>query len=403
MKNKFTRLFLVLTTATAVLSCSNDEDTDKVDETLNEYKYIRLLVSDENTTALTLFNPFSNSTSSFEAKHPKSALYTSESGRLGAIIHREFDYTETFDTGLEFHGDHVDVKGTPKFGAMTSTSAKPTHFKSKIGEIMTFNDGDGTLSVGKESDVHTPGAKMTIINAGLKEHHGAMATFSNGNYAITEKDNSIPGVLPERVKIIDRTGKELYASTIATKGIHGNATDGTYAVFGSASGILVVQSNGTQELIPHPANFGTVWFGTILETSTKGNFIGFAATKGVYLINVVKKTVSPIIENTDIMQCKTSFDGNQLGILLHSGNFISYNLNTLAISKESTNLIPATAKDSKQKPQMVFTNRFVYITQPSSGEIAQFLIKNTSNNKKVKVSNTPYRLTLLGFENSVDH
>jgi uncharacterized cupin superfamily protein len=360
------------------------------------------LVSDEVTNELTLVNPFSSSVVNFESKYAKSALYTTESGRFGSIIHRDFDFTETFDTGLEFHGDHVDVKGTPKFGAMTGTSSKPTHFKSKVGELMTFNDGDGTLAVGNESEIHNAGAKMKIINAGLLAHHGAMATFTNGTYAITEKDNSIPGALPERVKIIDKTGKELYVSTIATKGIHGNATDGTYAVFGSASGILVVQSNGNQELIAHPEGFGTVWFGTILETSTKGNFVGYAGAKGAYLINVSKKTVTPIIESTDIMQCKTSFNESQLGVLLHSGNFISYDLNTLAIAKESRNIIAPTAKDSKQKPQMVFTQRFVYITQPSTGELLQFNIKNNAITK-IKVSNTPYRLTLLGFENSVDH
>jgi hypothetical protein len=403
MKINVFRFLFVVALSFFAQSCSDDDSSDNIDETLTEYKHLRILVSDETSKALTLVNPFLNTTTSFEAKFPKSALYTTESGRFAGIIHRENDLTETFDTGLEFHGDHVDIKGTPKFGALTGVASKPTHFKSNYGEILTFNDGDGTLAVGSESEIHTNGAKMKIVNAGLKAHHGAMAVFSNGSYAITEKDNSIPGVLPERVKVIDKTGKELFASSIATKGIHGNASDGEYAVFGSASGILVVNNKGQQFLIPHPESFGAAWFGTILETPTKGNFVGYTAAKGAYHINVLNKTVKPFFESTDIMQCKVSYDTKILGILLHTGNFIAYDLTTLSVATSERNLIAATDKASKQKPQMEFTQRFIYITAPTIGELQIFSTKNSANTKKIKVSNTPYRLSILGFENSGDH
>jgi len=403
MKITLSRILLLLVLSIFFQSCSDDDAPATVDEALTEYKHLRILVSDETSTALTLVNPFLSTTTSFEASFPKSALYTTESGRFGAIIHRSNDLTQTFDTGLEFHGDHVDIKGTPKFGALTGTSSKPTHFKSKLGEILTFNDGDGTLSVGNESAVHSTAAKMKTVNAGLRAHHGAMAVFSNGTYAITEKDNSIPGALPERVKIIDKTGKELFASTIATRGIHGNAGDGEFCVFGSASGILVVDNKGKQELIAHPEGFGTIWFGTILETAEKGKFVGYTGSKGAYLINVLNKTVRPIFESADIMQCKASYDNTKLGILLHSGNFISFDLSSLAIASSDRNVIAATAKDSKQKPQMEFSQRFIYITAPATGELQVFNIKNSADVKKIKVSNTPFRLTIMGFENSGDH
>ena len=405
-KIKFPSIFLLFVLPLLFVRCSNDDEAaviPNIEEKVSEFKYLRILVSDENSPTLTLVNPNLNTALSFESKFPKSALYASDSGRFGTILHRDNNLTETFDTGLEFHGDHVDVKGTPKFGVLTGVSSKPTHFKSNFGEILTFNDGDGTLAVGKESEMHNANATMTIVNAGLLAHHGAMAVFSNGTYAITEKDNSISGTLPERVKIIDKTGTQLFASTLATTGIHGNASDGQQAVFGSASGILVVKSNGQQELIPHPDGFGTTWFGTILETSTVGNFVGFTAAKGAFLINVLDKTVKPIYESTDIMQCKISYDNNMLGILLHSGNFISYNLSSLSVATSEVNLIEATPKTSTKKPQMVLTQRFVYITAPATGELQIFNIKKSSDARKIKVSAAPYRLSIMGFENSTDH
>ena len=267
MKTNYFKLIFLFALSLFAVSCSNDDDdnnTETPDESLAEYKYLRILLSDEKTAQLTLVNPVDATIASFNAKFAKSALYTTESGRYAAIIHRASNEVETFDSGFETHGDHVDVDGVPQFGTLTGQSLMPTHFKSKLGEIMSFNDGDGTLSVAKESDVNTEGAKFKTINAGLLAHHGAMATFTNGTYAITVKDNSITGTLPEKVKIIDNTGKTLFEPTTTTNGIHGNASDGTYAVFGSASGILVVQSTGEQKLIAHPEDFGTAWFGTIL-------------------------------------------------------------------------------------------------------------------------------------------
>ncbi|WP_163400818.1 hypothetical protein [Flavobacterium fluviatile] len=403
MKNKFHKLLFLFALSLFAISCSNDDDNhdDHEHDTSEEHTFIRILLSDEKTTQLTLFDPHEDKISSFTAKFPKSALYTTESGRFAGIVHRDNNFVETFDSGLEMHGDHVDVDDVPKFGILTGSGLKPTHFKSKIGEILTFNDGDGTLSVGKEGDVHKAGATFKIINAGLLAHHGAMATFTNGTYAITEKDNSVTGSLPEKVKIIDNTGKTLFDAKIVTKGIHGNASDGVYAVFGSASGILVVESNGNQKLIDHPADFGTAWFGSILETASAGKFIGYTAAKGAYLIDVVANTVKPIIANTTIMQCKVSYDHKKLAVLLFSGEFKLFNISSLQVEKE-IKATSETATDATLKPQMAVTDRFAYITSPTTGELLQINL-STSEIKKTKVSATPYMITVIGHENSENH
>lgn len=402
MKKYFKYSIILLFTSLTILSCTDAENEIEPDNSSDEHKYLRLLVSDEAESSIYLVAPLSQEVTSFQAKFPKSALYSTDAGRFAGIVHRENNLTEFFDSGFEFHGDHVDVRGTPKFGAMIGESLQPTHFKSKNDEILTFNDGDGTLSLANESEIHSTGVKMQTINAGLLKHHGAMAIFSNGTYAVTEKDNSIAGVLPERVKVIDNQGNTLYDSQIATQGIHGNATDGNYAVFGSGSGILVVASNGEQKLIPHPDDFDTAWFGSILETSIAGKFVGYTGAKGAYLIDVNTDLVSPIFENTDIMQCKVSYNKSKLGILLHSGEFKLYDLSNSALLTEGT-IISSTESSSSQKPQIELTDRFVYATQPLSGEIAKVMLSNISNKVNIKVGSTPYRIALLGHESSEDH
>ncbi len=90
MKNNYFKVVFLFVLSTFALSCSNDDDntTPTPDEASTEYKYLRVLLSDEKTTAITLVNPFDATTSSFNAKFAKSSLYTTESGRYAGIVHR---------------------------------------------------------------------------------------------------------------------------------------------------------------------------------------------------------------------------------------------------------------------------------------------------------------------------
>jgi hypothetical protein len=402
MKKHLFKVLLSITFGALLVACDDKEKDDVTPVEETEYKFIRVVVNDETLKELLLVDPVKLTAEKFEAQFPKSALYGTQGGRFGAIVNGANNFVQLLDTGLEGHGDHVDVKGTPKFGALTGDGNKPTHFKSKGDEIITFNDGDGTLSIAKEADFHTAGKKMTLINAGNVAHHGAMTKFDNGTYAITVKDGSAAGTLPERVKIIDASGKTLFASAIQTKGIHGNATNGSISLFGSSSGILVVEPTGNQQLIPHPADFGEAWFGSILEAKGAGKFLGYTAAKGVYIIDIVAKSVTPVLASADIMQAKVDYAGNNVVVLLHSGELRIYDLKTNTL-KTSGSVIGATAKDETQKPQLEATSRYVYITQPKSGELLVVSTGNLSKTSKMKVSATPYRLAILGFESSEGH
>jgi hypothetical protein len=384
MKRNLLKALVAVSMAVVFFSCNDDKDNPiPVDD--QEYKFIRVLVNDELTNELSLVDPVKLTVEKFSTSHPKSALYGTQAGRFGALV----------------NGAN-NVKGTPKFAAITSTNKTPVHFKSKGDEVLVFNDGEGTLSTGKETDFHEPGARLQTINFGAHPHHGAMTKFDNGSYAVTVKDGSVSGTLPERVKIINSSGSTVHESTIQTKGIHGNATNGTVSLFGSSSGILVIDQNGGQRLISHPADFETAWFGTILEAKSAGKFIGYTAAKGAYIIDIAGNTVTPIIASTDIMQAKIDYAGKELLILLHSGEVRIYDLSTNSL-KISGNVVTTTAKDETQKPQLEATGRYLYITQPKSGELLQIQKTNLSKVNKIKVSATPYRLSILGVESSEGH
>ncbi len=401
MKTLYKPLSLVALLSIGLISCNKDENEETSPEA-NEFKFVRVLVNDETGKQLSLLTPNTGNVESFEASFAKTTLYTTESGRYAAILSSVNNSVQTFDSGLESHGDHIDVKGTPKFGALTGASLKPTHFKSQGGEIITFNDGEGSLSIASEADVHTSGKKLEVVKpSGAVAHHGAMARFTNGTYAITVKNPQGTATLPERVKIISRSGQDIHASTVETKGIHGNASNGTVAVFGSQSGVLVVNSNGSQRLIPHPEAFGTAWLSSILEAKGVQKFIGYSAAKGAYEIDLSGNTLKPILESTDILQCKVDYAGKNLIVLLHDGTLKVMDLASGSLKKEGKAL-SAVAKDETQKPVLAATATYAYITQPKSGEIIQVNL-DTFSTKRLKVTSTPYQLTILGYESNEGH
>jgi len=120
------------------------------------------------------------------------------------------------------------------------------------------------------------------------------------------------------------------------------------------------------------------------------------------MIDVANNKITPIVVNKDIMQCKVDYAGNVLVVLLHSGEVQLYNIKTNQLIKSGT-ILPATDKAETQKPQIEATSKYLYVTQPKSGELVQIEVANFANSQKIKVSTTPYRLAIVGIESSEEH
>ena len=71
MKNNYFKLIFLFALSAFAVSCSNDNDDPVIEtpeETLSEFKYLRVLLSDEKTTEITLANPVDATTAFFNAK-----------------------------------------------------------------------------------------------------------------------------------------------------------------------------------------------------------------------------------------------------------------------------------------------------------------------------------------------
>jgi len=406
-KLKAAALFILFTVGFAACKKDTDTPTPEPVVTAKEQKFVRVLVSDETSTTLTQIDPFAAKISTFTGKYPLANIYGTASGRYAAVLYGAQNLVEVFDSGLQSHDDHVDVDGIAKWAAITANGIKPTHFKSKGNESLIFNDGDGTLSVGNDADFNTANAKFKVVNAGLLPHHGAMAQFTNGNYAITATNTA--GASPTKVIVTDKNGTLVHAATQNVGNIHGNASDGQNAVFGAfttpaatAGGVLVVEQNGTQRVIPNPDGFGAFRLATILYAESAKKFIGYVATKGAYLIDLTANRISPIYAGADAFQCKVDYAGKNLLVLTLDGKLRIYDLASGSLKKEGAAITAVIATDT-YKPVLEATARYAYLAVPGAGEVQQIDLTDFTKVTRHKVSARPVRLTLFGFESSAGH
>nr|WP_233166947.1 hypothetical protein [Pedobacter sp. ASV2] len=409
-RKTFRSIAVVLAISAAFTACKKDNNEptpEVVNNNSKEFKYVRVLVADELSSIISQVNPFDAKVSSFEGKYPLANLYGTANGRYAAVLYQSQNLVEVFDSGLQSHIDHVDVDGVAKWASITADGIKPTHFKSRENESLIFNDGAGTLSLGNDADFNTKGAKFKTINAGLLPHHGAMAQFLNGTYAVTSATTS--GASPTKAIIIDKNGTTLFPSAIEVGAIHGNASDGVNAVFGAyatsaavAGGVLIVNQSGAQRFLPNPDGFGAFRFGTVLYAESAKKFIGYVAAKGAYLIDVATNKITPIYAGADAFQCKVDYAGKNLLILTLDGKLRVYDLNSGTIKKEGQ-ILPAVNATDTYKPVLEATAKFVYVANPTTGEVLQISLDDLNKVIKHKVSARPVKLTLFGFETNSGH
>lgn len=388
----------------SILSCRNDDNEVSATppSAEKEFKQIRVLVNDEVSNDINVINPFDGTTKNFKSDFAKATLYSTNSNRYGILLSPTANGLQLFDSGISVHGDHTHIVNELGWATLKGTFNKPSHVFSKFGEISVFNDGLGTFSYAYETLANDPAGSFKTVNIpSASPHHGAMVRFSNGNYAVTSDDNTVPNAsasLPERVKIVDINGKTISESTLATTGIHGDETDGENAIFGSYNGALVVNKSGQQYLIPNPDNFtASDILGSIYYSSESKKFYGRSSKKGIYEINLATKKITPVLESTDISTVYQDFSTKRFVVLLYSGVVKLINTQNNAIEKQGQ-VVSAFLATDNSKPVVKASENFLYVVDPKSSQLKQVRISDFKTNNKYPISSKPYQLTIVGAE-----
>lgn len=376
-------------------SCDkNDSEDDAPEPAKTESQHVRLLIADQTSTAVTLLTPSKQTQESFQASFGGATLYPTGSSRFAAVVSGANNSVEFFDSGIEAHGDHAHIKGTPKWTLTKSGALKPAHFSVQGSSIAIFGDGDGHLHLTNEASLHTA-ATTTTVPVG-SAHHGALITFSNNTFAVSDK--AATGATPWRVKIVNAQGNEVGSpSTVSVANIHGNATDGALALFGTPQGILKVQSSGQQELVPYPASFGSNWLSSLSYGAAAKTYLGMSATAGLHFINPTAKTFTSVGGITQYTRALYDAAGQDIVVLQPDGKLLVFDGVTGAkkAEKSISSLIPNVATTA---PFLAATKAYVYLTNPAQGKV-HMLDKATLEEKhSFTVAGAPSRIVMVGAD-----
>jgi DNA-binding beta-propeller fold protein YncE len=382
-----------------ISSCKKDDKPDSK-PTQPEAAYLRLVVSDVDKAQITVLEPLTKKTTVFPIKAAQPTLYATSTGQFATVISKAANTVEFLNSGIEKHAGHLHVHLT-EMAKQRFTEAGPTHYYAYEGLNAIFNDGTGSISIFKDNELEDGSGRVLPV---AQPHHGAMVIYDDHTLAVTQKDGTVSGTLPEKVKIIDRYGVTLHEGTIATKGIHGDAGNGKLAAFGSPDGILIVQQNGTQSLITYPTDFGTSWIGTVLGNKALPHFFGYVAL-GLYKIDPVAKKISLVLknENSNIHQYMLDTDGKNLYVLLTDGTLKIFDAVTAQLKKEGKITAAFTAgAPVTEKPYFAVSRKCVYVTDQAAAAVKMLSLNDLKEISSIPVGSKPFKLLVVGDQEDLE-
>ncbi|MFN3999432.1 hypothetical protein [Algoriphagus sp.] len=402
-------------------SCQEKEDPIIEQPTFEnqESEWIRMITWNSSGN-ISMMNPITG-----EVKTPSvnpfaqgSANYLSSSGQYITSVERVNGIVKFFDTGIVNHVDHGHEYEMRWLGS-TAVAPLPTHFSATNGNIVIFNDGDGSITWARESTMETPSFNPTVIKD-LKNgvHHGAATWLTGNKFAVTFKNPEIPGALPQTIKILSSNGAVVAESAeVKVTGIHGDASNGSYAVFGGTEAVLVAGSNNQlfkiENISPLEPTSGN-WMGTIKANDKSSILYGWARNKGVFAIDPLAKSMRNIYTGDDVSTYFFSADGSKLIIQTKSnsvkiidsktGNTVAQGPIAVASIEggESARKIQDDATFyrlmNELPPVLTSSEKYLYVLSPSRTEIEVLDLENLKSVKKMSLTSPVTSFMRVGFQ-----
>ncbi len=251
MKRLFLKFQAVAVALILFTACNEDvDDMADTPETFEEMEsdWVRLSLMSEDKIDLMQPNTEEIHASISGNMIEDARYYTTNSGRYNIAIDRAGNTVRFFDAGIVNHVDHGHEQ-TARWLDLEVESAVPTHVSSSKGHSVVFNDGDGSFVHINEAQLEIPAYQpaMFALNNTVA-HHGAGFRLGSGKFAITFKNNTEPGGIPQMVKYIDAGGSVIDDNGgVEVTGIHGSAVNGAFGAFGATEGVIIVDDQDNRQ------------------------------------------------------------------------------------------------------------------------------------------------------------
>ena len=189
MKKLILQPWSVLLLLTLFVACDDDEDANDVTPAVTfeemESEWVRISLMRENAIDLLQTNTGEIIHTISGDMTENARHYTSSSGRYLVKIDRAGNKVRFFDSGVINHIDHGH-QNQPSWLPTSVDTPLPTHFSTSLGHMVIFNDGDGSITYVRESQLELPAYTPTVMSLqNAVEHHGAAFRLDNGKFAVT--------------------------------------------------------------------------------------------------------------------------------------------------------------------------------------------------------------------------
>ncbi|MEM6843506.1 MAG: WD40 repeat domain-containing protein [Bacteroidota bacterium] len=420
MKNL--RLSLMLLSLTwLTFSCSDDDPAPDVSQSFSdlEGEYIRLAMM-ANGNQMMVMNPMSETITSTVnetlSQGEFTRYYVSPTGRYLVSVERGENQTRFFDSGIINHNDHGHENPAQWLGKVVASEI-PTHYSATGDDIVLFNDGDGSIVHIEESRLEFNDYQPPVIPVAT-QHHGAAVRLDNGLFAVTFRDESMEDILPQMVKLVDEQGQvQVDDESVRVGRIHGDASNGRVALFGSTDGLLAAYNDRTLALIPNLEGMNAEsgnWIGTVRGHDNLDVFYGWARAQGLFRIDPASQSMTRFYEGDDVKSFFFSEDGTYLILHKTDDEVMVFNA---ATGSEMTQEVIAIAPDVEyenarkeaptelerlrlmEEPERVLSasSEFLYVLEPSQTEVNILRLSDLSSVKTLTLDSPVDVIMRVGF------
>lgn len=362
----------------------------------------RLLVSDADSSTVSVLDLATGEVlGSFSTPGAGGSAYASPSGQYGLVVHRDENRVSVIHSGLrlEDHGDHADlVQGAPYVLNTLNVGREPTHYWAHGGEIVIFNDADGTVAVLNERSF---GLSLDFAEVkAAQPDHGA---------AVVLGDMVLTGYYDlGRVDAYSREG-ELLETFGSCPGLHGEATVGDTAAFGCEDGVLLIHAHDgdiSATKVDNPAGTAEdVRVGTLRAHDDAGVFVGNYG-EGLAWIDPEAETLEVVEMGTTPLRFDFDSTGGHVVALTADGLF--HVLETASGELHgSVRVMPPLdiggGYGSYDAPSLAVGEGAVYVGVPAQQQVVEVHPEETEVARRMDVPGTPSSLAVLALEGGTVH
>lgn len=332
-------------------------------------------------------------------------VYAGSTGAYGYAVQGEADVVSVLSSGLSVvdHDDHVhEEREDASLLDYRLEGDYPVHFVAHDGLVALFFDNIGRAHVLDEATLGSATPRVRIVDSGMP-HHGVALTFHDHILiTVPELLNGATRATPVGIAVHDATGAATGQKFVGCTSLHGEATRDSFAAFGCAEGVLVVESS-TQgfsgRVIPNPASTVTPAprVGTLVGHHALPHFVGNFGAGALSAIDATSATITPHSVPEPYVQFDVDPSGEHIVLLTRKGELRILDARTFELGPlfAVTSAVTDDTGHGARYPQFGFGEHLLYVTDPARGQIHAVDLESQTVQRSLSVPGVPAKLTVL--------